>query len=165
MANIWKFGLNEYGANNLPELVLQHGTRVEGAEKSRRQQQAETEPVTEKPQNTPTNKRQKLTPDNEAPQAPQPKSQDLEANDPSPSPLILPNLTLQSQEKEELPTDTEGVGQKIESKVIEGLVQSPPPIKLDKTTTPRRISPQRPSISVKIPSPTNYLLWQIPALK
>ena len=27
----------EFGANNLPEFVLQHGTRVEGAAKKRRQ--------------------------------------------------------------------------------------------------------------------------------
>ena len=61
----------------------------------------------------------------------------------SPSPLILPSLTLQSQAiREKLTTDTEEVG--------------PMPRK------EQQKAKTRPSISFKKVSPTNYLKWNMP---
>ena len=46
---------NEFGANNLPELVLQHGTRIEGAAKRRRQAQGNSDDHPSNDSNQPQN--------------------------------------------------------------------------------------------------------------
>merc|ERR1712105_237680 len=81
---------NEFGANNLPELVLLHGTRVEGATKRRRQANAnESEQPATNIKKQPSSKRRKFA--------------HSEEPDDSSGSLIL------QTSKEELPTDTEGV--------------------------------------------------------
>ena len=212
---------NEFGANNLPELVLQHGTRVEGAAKRRRnlepEQQQQKDCQTTKQQ--PGRKKQRMSPANEetttttSPSllilptqtlqglAREELTTDTEGGGespkqvlekttksvvrqtttttPLPSLLILPTLTLQSQAKEEPTTDTEEEGgehRKTTEKVVH---KTTDPMKTTENVVRRttesvvrettesvvHTSPKRPSISVKTPSPTNYLKWQLPALK
>lgn len=77
---------NEFGTNNLPELVLQHGTRVEGAAKRRNQQLNETI------QAQPKSKRRKVD---------QPEVKDHQPNQSNPSlPIPSPHLVFQRQEDE-----------------------------------------------------------------